>query len=237
MSTSTAPHSMELAVPALDYTDLRKEITYGDIEALCLEVRVYGVKTVVVPSGLVARTVRGLDGAANVACPIAYPFGTQAPIVKTREADAALTAGAHELDIVPHFGALRARRWKDVEGELREVARAARTAALKLILETAYLEDDILERVCALARDVGFSFACNTIGFRIVSTQPDTVGAASIEAVERLAHCAGPGMGVKAIGDVRSLDDVAELRAAGASRVAVSAKRGLLASWAKGGSQ
>ncbi len=237
MSTSLAISSMESAVPVLDYTDLRKEITYGDIEALCLEARVYGLHTVVVPSGLVARAVRGLAGAASVACPIAHPFGTQAPIVKAREVDAALSAGAHELDIVPHFGALRARRWKDVRDELQEVARAARGAVLKLVIETGYLEDDILTSVCALARDAGFAFVANTIGFRIVSTQPETVGAASIGALERLVRCAGSAMGVKAVGGVRTLGDVAKLRAAGASRVAVAAERGLLASWAEGGSQ
>jgi deoxyribose-phosphate aldolase len=238
MSPSLAISSIELAVSSvLDYTDLRKEITYGDIEALCLEARVYGLQTVVVPSALVAHAVRGLANSASVACPIAYPFGTQTPSVKAREVDAALSAGARELDIVPHFGALRARRWKDVKDELEEVARAARGATLKLILEIGYLENDILQHVCVLARDTGFSFVANTIGFRIVSIQPETVGAASFGAVERLVRCAGPVLGVKAVGGARTLDDVAELRAAGASRVAVAAERGLLASWAGGGSQ
>jgi len=222
-------------IAGLEYADLRKDTTYGDIESLCLEARAYGVKTVVVASALVARAVAAIEGEARVACPIAYPFGTQAVEVKVREAQAAIAAGAQELDIAPHFGSLRARRWEDVVEELETIARAARGVTLKLVLETGYLEDDVLERSCMAARDAGYSFVTNTIGFRIVSTQPETMGAASVEAVRRLARVAGQGLGVRAVGGARTPEDVAALRAAGASRVAVFAERGLLATWVKGG--
>ncbi len=221
----------------VDYTDLRKEITYADVEALCLEAAVYGVRTVVVPSALVSRAVRRLAGAARVSCPIAYPFGTQAAVVKAREAEVAVASGAAELEVVPHFGALRARRWEAAAAELETVARAAGGATLKLVLETGILEADVLKRACALARDTGFAFVSNTVGFRLVSTEPGTVGSASEEAIGRLVRWAGGSIGVKVVGGVASIADVERWRVAGATRVAVSAQRGLLASWAEGGAR
>jgi deoxyribose-phosphate aldolase len=235
-----APHREHLPdalAQAIDYTDLRKEITYADVEALCLEATVYGLHTVVVPSALVPRAVRSLTGACRVSCPIAYPFGTQAAAVKAHEAEVAVAAGAAELEVVPHFGALRARHWQDAAAELQAIAQVARGATLKLVLETASLEPDILERVCKLARDAGFAFVSNTIGFRLVSTQPSTEGSASEEAVRRLCQLAKGTISVKAIGGVTALADVERLLAAGAKRVAVSAQRGLLAAWAEGASR
>lgn len=219
----------------VEYADLRKEVTYGDIEALCLEAKTYGVGTVAVASGLVGRAAVALEGAARVACPIAYPFGTQAVAVKAREAEVAVDAGAAELDVVPHFGALRAGRWTHVADELQAVARAAHGATLKLVLEVGALDDQQLEDACRAARDAGFTFVANAIGFRIVSTQPETLGTASVEALRRLVRAAGQSLGVKAVGGAQTPEAVTALRVAGASRVSVSAERGLLRRWNRGG--
>jgi deoxyribose-phosphate aldolase len=234
MRTSDPKSLPDAMAETIDYTDLRKDITYSDVEALCLEATVYGLRTVVVPSALVAQAARRLAGAARVSCPIAYPFGTQAAAVKAREAEVAIAAGASELEVIPHFGALRARRWEDAAAELRVVAKAARGATLKLVLEIDLLEPDVLEHACALARDAGFAFVSNTIGFRLVSTQPEMVGSASEETVRRLVRIAGNALAAKAVGGITSLADVGRWRAAGAVRVAVAARRGLLAAWTEG---
>ena len=221
----------------IDYTDLRKELSYADVEALCLEASIYGVRAVVVPSMLVSQTARCLGNSIPLSCAIGYPFGTQAARVKGREAEEAVKQGASELEIVPHFGALRANRWTDVESELRFIRQAAGEATLKLVLEAESLSSAEIERICSMARATGYAFVSNTIGFRTVSTQPGTEGAATVESVKRLAKLSAGLVEVKAVGGVHSLGDLKQLLGAGATRVAVPARRGTLGTWTAEGKQ
>ncbi|MEW5826088.1 MAG: deoxyribose-phosphate aldolase [Candidatus Bipolaricaulota bacterium] len=226
--SSSSPGQAPNACRLVDYTDLRKEITYDDVEVLCMEALGFPLRAVVVPSALVRAAVRALRGRVAVSCPISYPFGTQSPSVKAVEAAAAVEAGATELEIVPHFASLRSQRWETTRAELDQIARSARGATLKLVLEATALDAETLRRTCAIALDAGYSFVSNTIGFRLVSTQPETVGAASATAVRDLVGLVPPGLRVKAVGGATSWAEVDQLHRAGAERVAVLAKRGIL---------
>ena len=53
----------------IDYTDVRKDITYGDVERICLEARDHRIGAVVVPSALVHRAaVCVADSGVAVSC-------------------------------------------------------------------------------------------------------------------------------------------------------------------------
>lgn len=224
--TSRVPQEIARAI---DYTDVRKDVTYDDIERICLEARDHQVGSLVVPSALVRRAVTGLDGASvAVSCYVGYPFGTQAAVVKAREAAVALEQGATEIEVVPHYGAVRAGRWPAVEAELRAVQGGAEAATFKLVVETSYLSDDELSSVARVAADAGYTLIANTAGFRIVSTQPETEAAVTKETVKRLVRAGDGRIKPKAIGGVRTYADIACLLQAGASRIAVTAEAGLL---------
>jgi len=212
----------------IDYTDLRKDLTYGDVEALCLEALVHGIGTIVVPSMLVPRAVACVGAGPVVSCVIGYPFGTQAASVKATEASNAVAGGARQLEVVPHFGALRAGRWQTVADELRAIREASNGATLTLVLETRALDRASVERACALAADLNYTLVANSIGFRTVSTRPETQGAATPEAIEALIRLAGKRIGVKAIGGISTRAEVEALLRAGAARVALEARHGLL---------
>lgn len=214
---------------AIDYTDVRKDVSYADIERMCLEAAVHRLGAVVVPSALVRRAAECLAGTeVGVSCPVGYPFGTQAAGVKAREAEVAVEHGATELEIVLHHGAARAARWVEVEAELQTVRDAAGSAMLKLVAEAPILSDDELSSVARLAADVGYSMIANTAGFRIVSTRPETQSAASPGAIERLIQSGDGRILAKATGGVRTHEDVVRLLAAGAARVTLDAEPGLL---------
>ena len=79
---------------AIEYTDLRKTISSRDVETMCAEAILYRLGVVVVPSALVRQAVACAGGGGpSVGTVISYPFGTQAAVVKAREAAAAVEHG------------------------------------------------------------------------------------------------------------------------------------------------
>lgn len=215
--------SPELAA-AIEYTDLRKDITYADVERMCLKTRSIGCACVVVPSILVPLAAQCVSGASvGVGTLIAYPFGTQATDVKAKEVRVAVSQGATEIEIIPHYGTLRAGRWPEVEAELSVIRKAADGAVLKLVLETSYLTADELRSTCAIASDLGYTYAVNTTGFRVVSTEPETAGQADPQIVQRLLEASGGRLRVKAAGGIENPAAAQELLNAGATRVAIEA--------------
>ncbi len=221
--------SWESIAHAIEYTDLRKTLTYRDIETLCVEAKHYGIGTVHVPSAMVPHAVACCAGQGpSIATVVSYPFGTQSACVKAREAAVAVEQGACELDVVPHFGAILAHRWQDVQQELSSIRKASGDAALKLVLETGRLSSDQLQQACAIAADTGFQYVVNTVAFRLVSTDPDAEGAASVEIVQSLRDLGGGRLEIKAAGGVTARHQVLELLGAGAQRIAVSVSAGVL---------
>jgi len=220
-----------LIADAIEYTDLRKTITYRDVEMMCTEAIHYGLRTLVVPSALVQHAVSCCVGQArSIATVISYPFGTQSPNVKAREAAVAVEQGCSELDAVPHFGAILAERWGDVRKELVMIRSASGDVPLKLVLETGRLSSSQIREVCSIAADSGFSYVVNTVGFRLVSTDPDAEGSASVPIVHSLRESAGTALHIKAAGGIKTLQAVRDLLAAGAQRVAVPMVPGVLRS-------
>ncbi len=227
--TSHAPETKDrgLIAAAIEYTDLRKEITYRDVETMCTEAVLHGLGAVVVPSALVRPAAGWIaDGGPSVATVISFPFGTQSVCVKAREAVVAVEQGASELDIVPHFGAILAGRWDDLRRELAEIRNATGKVALKLVLETDRLSSEQISEACAIALDCGFDYVANTVGFRLVSTDPNAQGSASAQVVETLHNLSLNRLKVKAAGGVTTLAIVGALIDAGARRVAVNVSLG-----------
>jgi len=214
---------------AIEYTDLRKAITYRDVETMCMEASINGFGTIVVPSALVRYAAScTAGGGPSVTTVLSFPFGTQAASVKAREAAVAVEHGACELDVVPHFGAILAERWDDVREEFGEIRRETGSTTLKLVLETGRLTSTQIRDTCDIAASNGFEYIVNTLGFRLVSTDPNAEGAASAQIIRSLRDLAPDSLGIKAAGGVTTLQAVSDLLDAGAQRVAINVSPGLL---------
>ena len=85
----------------------------------------------------------------------------------------------------------------------------------KLIIECCYLSDDEKVLACRLAKKAGFDFVKTSTGFG--------PGGATVEDVALMRKTVGKGMGVKAAGGIRTLDDALGMLAAGANRLGCSA--------------
>ena len=85
----------------------------------------------------------------------------------------------------------------------------------KVILETALLTDEEKVIASALAKQAKADFVKTSTGF--------SSGGATVYDVALMRETVGPEMGVKASGGVRTLEDVEDMIAAGATRIGASA--------------
>ncbi len=211
-------------VGKIDHTDLRKELSYADVEKLCLEAHTYGFAAVVVHSINVPLAVDCLSGSSvKASSVIGFPFGGQVLEVKLSEASLAKEQGVGELEMVLNSAAIRAGQWKEVEHEMRSFRDVAGALVAKVILESMYLTEEEKKLTCQLARDVGMDFVVNSTGFRIVSTDPQSVGQASSKDICLMKEVAGPQLSVKAQGGIRTYGDALAMIKVGASRIGTDA--------------
>ena len=204
----------------IDHTLLKPEATHADVEALIAEAAELGTYSVCVSPSMLPVTVPD-DLKVAVVC--GFPSGKHLSSVKAAEASAAVEAGADEIDMVIDVGAAKEKRYADVEADIAAVRAAAPTpTVLKVIIESAALEDDEIIGVCQASVRAGADFVKTSTGFH-------PAGGASVHAVELMRKTVGPDLGVKASGGVRTLEQAEQMIAAGATRLGVSGSRALLA--------
>ncbi|HLY18829.1 MAG TPA: deoxyribose-phosphate aldolase [Bryobacteraceae bacterium] len=202
----------------IDHTMLRPEATRADIVKLCGEARQYGFATVCINPYWVPLAANELSGTAVKVCTVAgFPLGATSTEAKVAEAAAALRAGAREVDMVINVGALRGGDLDTVKLDIQAVTRVCHDAGaiVKVILETALLNDQQKTTACGLAQAAGADFVKTSTGFGPAG--------ATVQDIVLMRHAVGPRMGVKAAGGIRTLDDFRAMVAAGANRVGASA--------------
>lgn len=202
----------------IDHTLLKPEATPTEIERLCQEARQYGFAAVCVNPPFIkmcADLLRGTNVA--VAVVVGFPLGAHTTSTKVFEAEQAIVEGASEVDMVINIGALKAKRDNYVREDIRNVVEAAHRlcSIVKVIIEAALLTDEEKVRACKLAKEAGADFVKTSTGFG--------PGGATAHDVELMRQTVGAEMGVKAAGGIRTLAQVQEMIAAGATRIGASA--------------
>ena len=226
MEVKTAPRTLP-TVPELasiiDHAVLKPTQTERDVVEACTIARREHVATVCVKPFYVPDCARLLkDSGVGTSTVIGFPHGGQAPEVKVSTALTALRDGATELDMVINIGALIERDYATIEKEIASVVGVghASEAAVKVILETAYLDDAQKAIAAQIAMAAGADFVKTSTGFG-----PE---GATVEDVRLLRSIVGPSMGVKASGGIRTLDDALAMIDAGADRLGTSSTGSIL---------
>jgi deoxyribose-phosphate aldolase len=165
------------------------------------------------------RLVAGeLAGSPVKVCSVVgFPLGAGTTEIKVAETAAAIRDGAQEIDMVLNIGELRGGDHEVVRGDIQAVVETAHAggAIVKVILETALLNDGQKVAASLLAKEAGADFVKTSTGFG--------PGGATAEDVALMRRTVGSAMGVKASGGVRTLEDLKAMAAAGANRVGASA--------------
>jgi deoxyribose-phosphate aldolase len=202
----------------IDHTILKPEATRADVSKVCREAREYGFASVCVNPYWVPLAKAELAGTAVKVCTVTgFPLGATSTEAKVAETAAALRAGAREIDMVINVGALRSGDHEAVKSDIRQVVETSHAAGaiVKVILETALLDDNQKAVACTLAKLAGADFVKTSTGFG--------PSGATAHDVALMRGVVGPDMGVKAAGGIRTLEDLRTMTAAGATRIGASA--------------
>lgn len=200
----------------IDHTLLKPESTPQQIDALCDEAAEHGFASVCVNSAWVGRAAKRLEGSGVQVCSVVgFPLGAMASEAKAYETRTAIGEGAGEIDMVINVGALKGGDTALLERDIAAVREACgEKAILKVIIETALLEEDEKVQACKSAQKAGAHFVKTSTGF--------SHHGATKEDVALMRGTVGKEMGVKAAGGVRSFDDALEMIKSGATRIGTS---------------
>jgi deoxyribose-phosphate aldolase len=202
----------------IDHTLLKADATAADIRKICCEARKYGFASVCVNPYWVPLAAAELSGSPVKVCTVVgFPLGATATEGKVAETENAIRHGATEIDMVINVGELKGGNYDAVRQDIEAVARAAHKggAILKVILETALLDDNQKVVASTLSKVAGAEFVKTSTGF--------STGGATVHDVALMRQVVGEEMGVKASGGIRTLEDLRNMTAAGATRIGASA--------------
>ena len=203
----------------VDHTLLAPAATVADVEAHVAAARELGVLAICVSPSMLPLTVDTGDLVVATVC--GFPSGKHHSEIKAAEAERAVADGAAEVDMVIDVGAAKAGRFDAVEADIAAVRAAIPGALLKVIIESAALEDDEIVAACRAAEQAGADFVKTSTGFH-------PAGGASVHAVGLMAATVGGRLGVKASGGVRTRAQAEAMVAAGATRLGLSGTAAVL---------
>jgi deoxyribose-phosphate aldolase len=217
-SRETLPQFDSKIASLIDHTILKADATREDVLKVCREAKQYRFASVCVNPYWVALVAYELKGTPVKVCTVVgFPLGANTTEIKRAETDAAIRVGAQEIDMVINVGALRSGDHETVRLDIAGVVEVSHRqgAIVKVIIETALLDDNQKTIACRLAKDAKADFVKTSTGF-------STAGA-TVKDIALMRSVVGPEMGIKASGGVRTLEDLKKMVEAGATRVGASA--------------
>lgn len=202
----------------IDHTLLKPDVVKSQIDQLCDEAQEYNFAAVCVPPIFVDRSVKNLlNTEVEIGTVIGFPFGYDHYSSKIETVKRAVDMGATECDVVVNISLVKSGDWDYITEEIDRVAMAIHRkhkVIMKLILETAYLNDDELVRLCNLCKEYNVDYAKTSTGYA-----PE---GAVIDTVKRMKELCGDQVLIKASGGIRSREKALEMIEAGASRIGTS---------------
>jgi len=199
----------------IDHTLLKPDATRGQIEQLCTEAAEHQFASVCVNGSRVELAYSLLEESDVQVCTVVgFPLGAMDADAKRYETEAAVDAGANEIDMVMNVGRFKDGEHDYIVREIRDVVEAADDRIVKVILETCLLTNDQIEQACKLVVQAQAHFVKTSTGFGSAG--------ATLEHVRLMRETVGQFSGVKAAGGVRNAEDAHAMIQAGATRIGTS---------------
>ncbi len=200
----------------IDHTFLKPTGVAADIEKLCQEAKTHQFAAVCVHPCWVTMAKDLLrNTGVKVATVVGFPLGASTIETKYFEASKIIVLGADEVDMVINIGKVLEGDWDYLERELKTLREATDGYVLKVIIETAYLNDDQIVMVSKLIDKCGADFVKTSTGF--------APSGAKVRDIALIRSVVSPAMGIKASGGIRTAEDVVNMLTAGATRIGASA--------------
>ena len=207
----------------IDHTELSEAATEEEIDAACETAARFGCASVCVRPEWVKHAAMRLAGATRadglpvgITTVIDFPHGNSLTSTKVEQTARAIAAGATEVDLVMNIEAALVGNWEQVAADIAAVREASLGATLKIIIESAVLDDRSIVRACLIAVDQGADYVKTSTGYH-------SAGGATVHDVALMAATVPSGVGVKGSGGLRTKADIVAVLDAGATRIGTSA--------------
>ena len=197
-----------------DHTLLLQGSTWDEIRAVCDDGMRYHTASVCIPPYYVKEAKSYVGDALKICTVIGFPNGNMTTKTKVFETADAIENGADEIDMVINIGALKDKKYAEIEDEIRQIKAACQGKILKVIIETCLLTDEEKVEMCHIVTRAGADFIKTSTGF--------STGGATFADIELFAANVGEGVQIKAAGGIASLEDAEGMIARGASRLGTS---------------
>ena len=202
----------------IDFTLLDARATKSDLERLCdvaYKNQYYAVCVnscnVAFVSGYIKKY---LNDAIRVVSVVGFPLGASKTEIKVAEAKGAAVDGAHEIDFVVNVGMIKNGDWQYIKNELSKIRKVTKNCVLKCIIETCYLTDNEIVKMCNLCSQTKIDFVKTSTGFGIAG--------ATKHHVKLMVESLSKKCKVKASGGIRTREDAIDYINLGAERIGVS---------------
>jgi deoxyribose-phosphate aldolase len=223
MTKTYRGYTLEQVAKTIDHSILKPDFTYADVEAGAQLALKFNTASYCIRPMDVASAAKALAGSTvNVCTVIGFPHGSTTSAVKAFETADAIKNGATEIDMVINVSALLSGDYDFVEQDIRgvvEVAHAA-GASVKVIFETAFLNDELIVKACELTERAGADYVKTSTGFASEG--------ATLHNVKLMKATVGDRLKVKSSGGVRTLDQLIDYMDAGVTRSGCSATQQVL---------
>ena len=209
----------------LESTLLKPTMTGSEVDLLVKEAIEEQFVGICVPPFWVKKVRRDL-GEENIqlVTVIGFPFGYTDTATKVFETKEAIRQGADELDLVWSQTAYHSgMNWPKIE--IAQIAKICHEEEriLKVIIETANLNEAQIIEACLICQDAGVDFVKTSTGYASAGAKGDHI--------KLMREKLSSNVGIKASGGIKTLDFALELIKAGADRIGTSSAKALMDSW------
>jgi deoxyribose-phosphate aldolase len=149
-------------------------------------------------------------------------YGVCVPPYHVQAAKKAIISGADEVDMVMNIAAFKSGDFVTVQNDIQAVTTAChlQNRHIKVIIETAYLNTDEIEKACHICADCEVDYVKTSTGYA-------TAGA-SIEIVKLMRTHLPAKIKIKASGGIKDHDFALQLLQAGATRIGTSSSLNII---------
>lgn len=202
----------------IEHTNLKPDCTQQDVIRLCeeaVEHHFYGVCVSPYYVQLAKKSIK--KAPVKIITVVGFPFGYNTVASKVEETKKAIISGADEVDVVMNIAAFKSGDDATVLNDLQAVIMAChlQNKIAKVIIETALLSKEEIERACRLCVDSEADFVKTSTGF--------ASGGARVEDIELMRKTLPAKIRIKAAGGIKDAAAAEAMINAGAARIGTSA--------------
>jgi deoxyribose-phosphate aldolase len=222
----TPPAAPESPAPILVQTLLEPDLDDERVLAGIRASQGHGVASVRVRPCDIDLAIRSLDrGELRAGAVCGFPHGSHSTATKLFEARDLLRRGAREIAAVIGISRLLNREFQHVQSELLQLRESCQkeSARLTVILETAYLTEELKVIACSCCERAEVDFVSTSTGFGPAGY--------TLEDLKLLRRHLPEEVGIEAAGGIDTLGQVLELRDFGCARIATSRTTAILDEW------